>query len=66
MSAHSRNSSLFRLKASTQQYDWGKLGDVDESLVARFAKGAIGQEYVVDGNKRYAEVCLSQGLVMNI
>jgi deoxyribodipyrimidine photolyase-like uncharacterized protein len=46
--------AIYRLKAKTQSYDWGKLGDV--SKVAEYAK-ASGTE--IDASKPYAEVSLS-------
>lgn len=49
---------LIRLKGSIQTYDWGKKGS--SSLVARLAKNAIGQEFIIDENKSYAEVIHAQ------
>ncbi|TCD71530.1 hypothetical protein EIP91_008911 [Steccherinum ochraceum] len=46
--------SLFRLKASLQQYDWGKQGK--DSLVAQLAPNAVGPSFSLDNDASYAEV----------
>ncbi|KAI9000508.1 mannose-6-phosphate isomerase [Trametes punicea] len=46
--------NLIRLKASTQQYDWGKSGSA--SLAARLAKNAINHGFEIDESKSYAEI----------
>jgi mannose-6-phosphate isomerase len=48
----SAEPAIYRLKAQTQSYDWGKLGDV--SKVAEFAR-ASGT--TTDSSTPYAEVC---------
>ncbi len=51
--------NLFRLKASIQEYPWGKQGS--SSLVAQYGPAAVGEEFEVDEEKTYAEVrgCMS-------
>lgn len=46
----SAQPAIYRLKAQTQPYDWGKLGDI--SKVAEYAR-ASGSE--IDSSKPYAE-----------
>ncbi|KAH9856537.1 mannose-6-phosphate isomerase [Lenzites betulinus] len=46
--------NLIRLKASTQEYDWGKSGST--SLAARLAKNAVAHGFKIDENKSYAEI----------
>ncbi|KAI9057211.1 mannose-6-phosphate isomerase [Trametes sanguinea] len=48
------HKNLIRLKAATQEYEWGRTGS--ESLAARLAKNAIGHGFQVDEKKSYAEV----------
>lgn len=48
-------ANIFRLKASIQEYDWGK--PASSSLVAKYAPAAMGDDYKVDEKKNYAEVC---------
>lgn len=45
---------IFRLKAAIQQYDWGKTGG--QSLAARLARNAIGDDFTMDPKESYAEV----------
>jgi mannose-6-phosphate isomerase len=45
--------SVFKLTASVQQYDWGKIGS--ESKVAQFAAAAI-PGFVIDEGAPYGEV----------
>ncbi|KAH8115042.1 mannose-6-phosphate isomerase [Phellopilus nigrolimitatus] len=47
-------ANIFRLKAAIQNYDWGKQGSA--SLVARYARGAMGDDYEVDEDTHYAEI----------
>ncbi|KAI0661561.1 mannose-6-phosphate isomerase [Cubamyces menziesii] len=51
MSVH---KNLIRLKAATQEYDWGKSGSA--SLAARLGTNAIGHAFQIDENKSYAEI----------
>ncbi|KAJ8473188.1 hypothetical protein ONZ51_g8024 [Trametes cubensis] len=51
MSVH---KNLIRLKAATQEYDWGKSGSA--SLAARLGQNAIGHGFQIDENKSYAEI----------
>lgn len=46
--------ALFRLKASTQAYDWGKKGS--SSLVAELARGGVQEDFELDEETCYAEV----------
>ncbi|OSD06393.1 mannose-6-phosphate isomerase [Trametes coccinea BRFM310] len=46
--------NLIRLKAATQEYEWGKTGS--DSLAAQLAKNALGHGFQVDETKSYAEV----------
>ncbi|KAI0360054.1 mannose-6-phosphate isomerase [Trametes cingulata] len=48
------HKNLIRLKAATQEYEWGKTGSA--SLAARLGKNAIGHGFQVDESKSYAEV----------
>ncbi|EJC97908.1 mannose-6-phosphate isomerase [Fomitiporia mediterranea MF3/22] len=47
-------ANIFRLKASIQEYEWGKPGS--SSLVAKYANAAVGDEYKVEDTKHYAEI----------
>lgn len=46
---------LFRLKASMQQYPWGKQGNL--SLVAQLAPEAVSSNFEAEKDEAYAEVC---------
>ncbi|KAI0329097.1 mannose-6-phosphate isomerase [Cubamyces sp. BRFM 1775] len=50
----STHKNLIRLKAATQEYDWGKSGSA--SLAAQLGKNAIGHGFQIDENKSYAEI----------
>ncbi|KAI0370371.1 mannose-6-phosphate isomerase [Pilatotrama ljubarskyi] len=50
----STHKNLIRLKAATQEYEWGKTGSA--SLAARLGKNAIGHGFQIDESKSYAEV----------
>lgn len=46
---------LFRLRASVNEYDWGKVGAA--SLAARLAPEGVGSDFKIDPSKCYSEVC---------
>jgi len=50
----SQESALFRLKGSTQTYDWGKKGSA--SLVAQLARGGVKEEFETNEDTQYAEM----------
>lgn len=49
-------SPVFPIVATTQQYDWGKVGLA--SKVAQFAQSSQAPDFVLDENAPYAEVSL--------
>lgn len=59
-----QNATVFRLRCSIQNYDWGKQGR--SSLVAQYAKAAVGEDYEVEDDKYYAEVRLGLFLLVFI
>ncbi|KAI0649334.1 mannose-6-phosphate isomerase [Trametes meyenii] len=46
--------SIIRLKAATQEYEWGRSGST--SIVARLGENAVGQGFRIDEERSYAEV----------
>jgi hypothetical protein len=50
--------NIFRLRASVNDFDWGKVGD--KSLVARLATEGLGSDFKLDPKAYYSEVSMQR------